>query len=128
MRTNVSSIPSCCTCNFLLISTTMSNESTGIEFHLPGYNYLGPGTHIPKTDKPVDRADEIAQKHDLSYYYARSEADIRNADKTAIGEFFGDYKQWQALLGGTILSAKFGLESLTGVLYPQVRNGQTKNK
>ena len=41
---------------------------TGIEFHIPTYNYAGPGTRLEKRlkrgDKPINRLDRIAMHHD----------------------------------------------------------------
>jgi hypothetical protein len=38
---------------------------------VPGYNYLGPGTHVierlSKGIQPVNQLDMIAQQHDLAY-------------------------------------------------------------
>ncbi len=56
-------------------------------FHIPGYNYAGPGTH-DYTRKPVNKLDRAARLHDLSYrryydshgnkvYYQFSPADER---------------------------------------------------
>jgi hypothetical protein len=40
---------------------------------------------------PVDSDDEIALLHDLNYKNAKSEEDICNADRLAIGDFFKDW-------------------------------------
>ena len=46
-------------------------EKTGIEFHLPGYNFAGPGTKLAKRmkrgDKGINRLDDIALNHDIAY-------------------------------------------------------------
>ena len=52
------------------------------EFHIPGYNFAGPGTHLdkrldsndnPKSDSiPINGIDSAAYKHDIAY---------RDADK-----------------------------------------------
>ena len=43
----------------------------GVEFHLPGYQYLGPGTKLEKRLKRGDpgknRLDRIAKQHDIDY-------------------------------------------------------------
>ena len=42
---------------------------TGIEFHWPGYQYMGPGTHLEKRlkrgDPGINRLDRIAKQHDI---------------------------------------------------------------
>lgn len=44
-------------------------EKTGKEFHWPGMNFTGPGTHLQKKfkhgDRGVNRLDEIAKIHDI---------------------------------------------------------------
>jgi len=46
-------------------------SKTGIEFHWPGYQYLGPGTKLEKRlkrgDRGINRLDKIAKQHDLDY-------------------------------------------------------------
>jgi len=50
-------------------------EDGGLQFHLPGYNFLGPGTNIDrklasgmsKGGIPINRVDEIAFEHDVLY-------------------------------------------------------------
>ena len=48
---------------------------TGKEFHWPGYQYMGPGTHLAKRlkrgDRGVNRLDQIAKQHDIDYSRAR---------------------------------------------------------
>jgi len=36
-------------------------------WHVPGYNYLGPFTDLNQPAKPVNRLDEVAQRHDRDY-------------------------------------------------------------
>ena len=52
---------------------------TGIEFHWPGYQYMGPGTHLEKRlkrgDPGINRLDRIAKQHDIDYSRARSHQD-----------------------------------------------------
>ena len=47
---------------------------TGIEFHPPGYQFLGPGTHLEKRlkrgDKGINRLDRIARQRDIDYLNA----------------------------------------------------------
>ena len=48
---------------------------TGIEFHWPGYQFMGPGTHLEKRlkrgDKGINRMDRIAKQHDIDYSHAK---------------------------------------------------------
>jgi hypothetical protein len=61
------------------------------EKHLPGYNYVGPGTRLdlrldendkPKAgEEPINGLDRIAYFHDLRYKYAGDNLDLQhNAD------------------------------------------------
>ena len=49
---------------------------TGLEFHWPGYQYMGPGTHLEKRlkrgDPGMNRLDKIAKQHDIDYSKARN--------------------------------------------------------
>ena len=44
---------------------------TGREFHWPGYQYMGPGTHLKtrlaRGDPGINRLDKIAKQHDINY-------------------------------------------------------------
>ena len=57
---------------------------TGIEFHWPGYQYMGPGTHLEKRLKRGDpgknRLDRISKTHDIDYSRAKSLKDKHKAD------------------------------------------------
>ena len=63
-------------------------EKTGIEFHIPTYSYAGPGTHLPKRlkrgNKPKNRLDLIAQKHDIVYSKAKNMKDKWKVDDKMI--------------------------------------------
>ncbi|CAH3176464.1 unnamed protein product [Porites lobata] len=60
----------------------------GIEFHLPGYNYAGPGTKLAKRlkrgDKGINRLDDIALHHDIAYSKAKNLQDKWKADDVMI--------------------------------------------
>ena len=62
--------------------------STGIEFHWPGYQYMGPGTHLEKRlkrgDPGINRLDRISKTHDIDYSRARSLKDKHKADRKMI--------------------------------------------
>ena len=44
---------------------------TGMELHWPGYQYMGPGTHLEKRlargDPGINRLDRIAKAHNIDY-------------------------------------------------------------
>ena len=48
---------------------------TGMEFHWPGSQYMGPGTHLKKRlargDPGINRLDGIAKAHDIDYGKAK---------------------------------------------------------
>ena len=47
---------------------------TGIEFHWPGYQYMGPVSKLAKRlkggDPGINRLDKIAKQHDIDYSHA----------------------------------------------------------
>ena len=57
---------------------------TGIEFHWPGYQYMGPGTKLKKRlkrgDLGINRLDSIAKQHDIDYSRAQNLQDKWKAD------------------------------------------------
>lgn len=63
-------------------------EKTGMEFHWPGYQYMGPGTHLAKRlkrgDPGINRLDRIAKAHDIDYSRATKLAHKHAADKKMI--------------------------------------------
>src|SRR5438552_12785128 len=54
------------------------------EAHVPGYNYLGPGTNFDlrreKGSKPTNKLDEAAMLHDLAYSKTNNLSDRHAAD------------------------------------------------
>lgn len=92
----------------------------------PGYKYLGPGNNI-NNGSPVNIVDSIAKQHDLAYDNAKTKDDIRKCDLKAIDEFgkvethgIGEYVA--SAVGKYGLKTKYSVESVTGVLYPQMRD------
>ena len=61
---------------------------TGMEFHWPGYQYMGPGTNLKKRlargDSRINRLDRIAKEHDIDYSNAKSLADKHKANRKMI--------------------------------------------
>jgi hypothetical protein len=71
------------------------------QMHLPGYNYLGPGTHIyenmQKHVQPTNEADARAMLHDLAYI---SNNDHEKADNDFLhNEDFNP--SWGGAIGNT---------------------------
>ena len=62
--------------------------NTGIEFHWPGYQYMGPGTHLAKRlkrgDPGINRLDKIAKQHDIDCSHAKNLQDKWKADTKMI--------------------------------------------
>ena len=63
-------------------------NKTGIEFHWPGYQYMGPGTHLKKRlargDPGINRLDKIAKAHDIDYDKAKNLKEKWEADRNMI--------------------------------------------
>lgn len=92
--------------------------------HLPGHNYVGPGTDLSKGAPPVDRDDEIAKKHDEAYAKAESHSDISKADTEAVHEFHADVLQgnFHSIVGEVGILAKQASEHFAGPLYPVIHS------
>jgi len=61
------------------------------ELHVPGYNFMGPGTHIYERIKngtqPTNYTDRLALAHDVNYYLASGSHDkLNQADDLAIAK------------------------------------------
>ena len=65
-------------------------NKTGIEFHWPGYQYMGPGTHLKKRlacgNPGINRLDRIAKVHDMDYHKAKTLKDKWAADRKMIAK------------------------------------------
>ena len=65
-------------------------NKTGMEFHWPGYQYMGPGTHLKKRlargDPGLNRLDRIAKAHDIDYDKAKNLQDKWVADRKMIAK------------------------------------------
>ena len=85
---------------------------TGIEFHWPGYQYMGPGTHLEKRlkrgDPGINRLDRIAKQHDIDCSRARNIQDKWKADDKMIGaiQALPGKKTWTEALVKKIMQAK----------------------
>lgn len=107
--------------NKLYISDIIEKEKNQREYHLPGYNYCGPGTKVVtrlvRGDKGINDLDEACRRHDVDYYmYAGDNEKIRESDlklrriAKKIGGFYGK-------LIDKVFSSKRFLESV-GLLDP----------
>ena len=63
-------------------------SKTGIEFHWPGNQYMGPGTKLAKRlkrgDPGINRLDKLAKQHDIDYSHAKNLNDKWKADAKMI--------------------------------------------
>ena len=63
---------------------------TGMEFHWPGYQYMGPGTHLEKRlargEPGINRLDRIAKAHDIDYCKAKDLKDKWAANRKVIAK------------------------------------------
>ena len=63
---------------------------TGIEFHWPGHQYMGPGTKLKKRlargDPGINRLDRSSKQHDIDYSKARHLKDKHKADRPMIAK------------------------------------------
>ena len=68
-------------------------QKMGIEFHWPGYQYMGPGTKLEKRlkrgDPGINRLDRIAKKHDIDYSKAKTLQDKHKADRLMVQRIEG---------------------------------------
>ena len=65
-------------------------NKTRMEFHWPGYQCMGPGTHLKKRlargDPGLNRLDRIAKAHDIDYDKAKNLQDKWVADRKMIAK------------------------------------------
>ena len=85
---------------------------TGIEFQWPGYQYIGPGTHLKKRltrgDPGINRLDKIAKQHDIEYARAKNLRDKWKAYDKMIAAFsrLPGKKTWTEAIVKRIMQAK----------------------
>lgn len=96
-------------------------EPKGNGLVLPFSNNIGPGNPIRP---PTNRADLIAQGHDLHYQQAKKNQDVLSADREAISQFAHEAVQGSdpisrihATVGAIGLGAKHAVESLSGKVF-----------
>ena len=89
---------------------------TGKEFHWPGYQYMGPGTHLQKRlkrgDPGINHLDRIAKQHDIDYSRAKTLRDKHAADRKMIKAIdrFGGRKTTTEKIVKKIMQAKVKLK------------------
>ena len=85
---------------------------TGIEFHPPGYQFLGPGTHLEKRlkrgDQGINRLDRIARQHDIDY----SNAGMNIRKKCEAIDNLSGKKSWMEFASRHGINMKKKLEQL----------------
>ena len=63
-------------------------NKTAIEFHWPGYQYMGPGMRLKKRlkrgDPGINQLDRIAKQHDIDYSHTKNLQDKWKADAKMI--------------------------------------------
>lgn len=86
-------------------------NKTGIEYHWPHYQYLGPGTRLAKRlkrgDPGINRLDRLAKEHDIAYSRAKNLREKWHADDKmiqAIDKFKN--KTWTESIVKKIMQAK----------------------
>ena len=89
---------------------------TGLEFHWPGYQYMGPGKHLQKRlkrgDPGINRLDRIAKQHKNDYSRAKNLRDKHAADRKMIKAIdrFGGCKTNTEKIVKKIMQAKVKLK------------------
>ena len=84
----------------------------GIEFHWPGYQYMGPGTHLEEClkrgDPSINRLDRISKQHNIDYSRARNIQDKWKADDKMIRaiQSLPGKKTWTEAIVQKIMQAK----------------------
>ena len=72
------------------LTCNISSTRRGLNFNWPGYQYMGPGTHLKKRlargDPGINRLDRIAKVHDMDYDKAKSLKDKWVADRKMIAK------------------------------------------
>lgn len=104
-------------------------------FTWPGHKYLGPGNSL-HLGEATNEVDLIAQIHDVEYSLAKTDEEVREADKKAIESFWNAQDRGTGAgllvdsghLGAAGIALKYGVESLTGVLYGKSSSDDVMSK
>ena len=90
-------------------------SKSGREWHWPGYQYMGPGTHLKKRlqrgDPGINRLDRIAKQHDIDYSRAKTLKDKHVANRKMIRaiERLPGRKKWPEHVVKNIMKTKVRL-------------------
>ena len=90
-------------------------SKSGREWHWPGYQYMGPGTHLKKRlqrgDPGINRLDRIAKQHDIDYSRAKTLKDKHVANRKMIHaiERLPGRKKWPEHVVKNIMKTKVRL-------------------
>ena len=88
----------------------------GIEFHWPGYQYMGPGTKLAKRlrrgDPGINRLDKLAKQHNIDYTNAKSLAKKHKSDRIMVAGInnFKGKKSWTEEIVKRIMQARLGFK------------------
>lgn len=111
------------------------------EFHLPGYNYCGPGTklqnRLARGDKGINLLDEYCKQHDIAYLKSLSLSDRHKADiilmkmakqrascsKASLGERIAADVVNKAMLAKVSLGAGLKNKNNNGLAQTKSKNG-----
>lgn len=84
-----------------LLNTLINNLP--FEAHLPGYNFLGPGTKLRKRlargDKGINKLDEAAKRHDIAYSKNKDVEKRHEADRELAEEAWNIVKDSDSSFG-----------------------------
>lgn len=73
------------------------------ELHVPGYQYLGPGTKLHKRlqrgDPGINKLDQAAREHDIAYSKSKKLSDRHISDKILEDQAWGRVKSKDASIG-----------------------------
>lgn len=102
----------------------LSNEKNNTQYHVPGFEYMGPGTRIAtnivNNVKPTNHTDHVALHHDLDYLRAQNNYwDLLKADARAV---INDDFSWSGKAMKLGLTARSLISTLT---FNQVNFGDT---
>lgn len=84
------------------VLNTLINK-LGVELHIPGYRFCGPGTKLQKRllrgDKPLNPLDEACKQHDIAYSKYNNLEQRHKADKELATQAFQRVKSADATFG-----------------------------
>ena len=118
------------------IARNTYSDFSGSEFHMPSYNFLGPGTkaqeRVDAGINPSNKTDASAQKHDLTFAEIDkrrkkenlSDRQVRDLVREADEQFISELESYgdeQLLVGNRVGKAMIRMKTIldsTGMLDP----------